>query len=141
MLSNETARELRDAGLEWRPAQGDRFTVPESALDDRVFVINDMATMMELYRGFPVVTFHGTPEWALDYIMLRETVWLPYEGQLRALLAEHLAKHGSRVYDLLFADEQFTCRFELSGESLAFTAPDAEEAYAAALKHLLKQGG
>jgi hypothetical protein len=87
MLSLATARELKGSGLEWQPQDGDRFTVPDSALQDRAFVINDMATMIERYRGSPVVTFHGTPEWALDFIWLGETVWLPSEHQLREMLA------------------------------------------------------
>jgi hypothetical protein len=139
VLSLATARELKESGLEWQPQDGDRFTVPDSALQDRAFVINDMAAMIERYRGFPVVTFHGTPEWALDFIWLGETVWLPSEHQLREMLAERLAAMGSHVYDLLYADGQFTCRFEVKGERLAFVAEQADEAYARALLHLMQQ--
>ena len=138
MLSIETARRLRDAGLEWKPEEGDRFAVPGTVLQDRIFIINEMAAMLEMFRGFPVITFHGTPEWALDYIHLGETVWLPYEGQLRNRLASRLAERGAFVYDLLFADGVFTCRFESDGEGLAFAAEDAEEAYATALLHLME---
>jgi hypothetical protein len=140
MLSLDMARELKAAGLEWQPQDGDRFTVPESALEDRAFVINDMATMIERYRGYPVITFHGTPEWALDFIWLGETVWLPAEHQLRQMVAERLAAEGSCVYDLLFADGRFTCRFALGEEQLAFAADEADEAYAAALLYLLREG-
>jgi hypothetical protein len=106
-------------------------------LQDRIFIINEMASMLEMYRGFPVITFHGTPEWALDYVHLGETVWLPYEGQLRARLAQRLAIQGVSVYDLLFADDLFTCRFEAGGEAVSFTAEDAEDAYGLALLYLL----
>ena len=41
-------------------------------MDDRVFVINDMATIIEMIQGAEMVTFHGTPEWALDYVYLGE---------------------------------------------------------------------
>jgi hypothetical protein len=139
MLSIETARRLRDAGLEWRPEEGDRFAVPGTVLQDRIFIINEMAAMLEMYRGFPVITFHGTPEWALDYVLQGETVWLPYEGQVRAKLALRLAEREVFVYDLLFADGVFTCRFESEGEGVAFVAEDAEEAYAAALLDLLER--
>ena len=74
-------------------------------MDDRVFVINDMATIIEMIHGAEMVTFHGTPEWALDYVYLGEAVWLPEEGQLRQLLEDRLASEGVTVYDLLFADE------------------------------------
>ena len=86
MIGLETARKLKAAGLHWEPAQGDRFAVPERGMDDRVFVINDMATIIEMIQGAEMVTFHGTPEWALDYVYLGEAVWLPDEGQLRELL-------------------------------------------------------
>jgi hypothetical protein len=64
-------------------------------------------------------------------------VWLPEEGQLRQLLEDCLASDGVNVYDLLFADESFTCRFARHDEALAFAAQDAAEAYAAAVLHLM----
>jgi len=136
MIELETARKLKAAGLHWEPAQGDRFAVPERGMDDRVFVINDMATIIEMIQGAEMLTFHGTPEWALDYVYLGEAVWLPDEGQLRELLADRLASEGVAVYDLLSADERFTCRFAWRGEALAFTAGGAAEAYAASLLHV-----
>ena len=139
MLSIETARALKEAGLEWAPQDGDRFTVPETVFENRPFVINDMATMIERYQGSPVVTFHGTPEWALDFIWLGDTVWLPSEGQLREMVAARLAERDAHVYDLLYADGQFTCRFEVEGERLAYVAAQADEAYAAALLHLMQK--
>jgi hypothetical protein len=120
MIRVETARKLRDGGLAWKPMHGDRF--------------------IEMWQGAPAVTFHGTPEWALDYLYLGETVWLPHESQLRELLQRALAPTGSDTFDLLFADGVYTCRFEWGGEAVAFPAEDAEEAYAAALLYLQKQG-
>jgi len=140
MIGLETARKLKAAGLHWEPAQGDRFAVPERGMDDRVFVINDMATIIEMIQGAEMVTFHGTPEWALDYVYLGEAVWLPEEGQLRQLLEDRLASEGVAVYDLLFADERFTCRFAWRGEAVAFAADEASEAYAAALLHVMVMG-
>ena len=137
MIELEMARKLKSAGLHWEPAQGDRFAVPERGMDDRVFVINDMATIIEMIQGAEMVTFHGTPEWALDYVYLGEAVWLPDEGQLRELLHQRLAQEAQPVYDLLSLDENFTCRFGWRDESLAFTAAEASEAYAAALLHLM----
>jgi hypothetical protein len=105
-------------------------------MDDRVFVINDMATIIEMIQGAEMVTFHGTPEWGLDYVYLGEAVWLPDEGQLRELLHQSLTQQGQPVYDLLCLDEGFTCRFAWRDESLAFTADEASEAYAAALLYV-----
>ncbi|OIO90628.1 MAG: hypothetical protein AUK03_12635 [Anaerolineae bacterium CG2_30_64_16] len=140
MISLETARKLRDAGLAWQPAQGDRFAIPDRGLDDHTFVINDMAAIIEVLGGAPAVTFHGTPEWALDYLYLGETIWLPDEGQLRTLLQDALAAHGATVYDLLYIDGTYTCRFEFDEQALAFHAPSASEAYAEALLHVFAQG-
>ena len=138
MIGLETARRLKAAGLHWEPAQGDRFAVPERGMDDRVFVINDMATIIEMIQGAEMVTFHGTPEWALDYVYLGEAVWLPEEGQLRGLVQQVLVQEGQPVYDLLYLDGRFTCRFSWRGESLAFSAEDASDAYAAALLHVMR---
>ncbi len=141
-ISLETARRLKAAGLTWEPVQGDRFVLLERDLDDKVFVINDMATIIELFQGTPAVTFHGTPEWALDYVYLGEAVWLPEEGQLRERLHALLAGRGiSPIYDLVFMDDQYTCRFEYAGRALAFRAATASEAYAAALLWLLEGEG
>ena len=140
MIRVETARRLRDGGLSWKPVHGDRFVAPDRGMDELVFVINDMATIIEVLQGAPAVTFHGTPEWALDYLYLGETLWLPHESQLRELLRRALAPTGADTFDLLFADGVYTCRFEWGGEALAFRAEDAEEAYAAALIYLQEQG-
>jgi hypothetical protein len=138
MISLETARKLKDAGLTWQPANGDRFAIPDRGLDDQVFIINDMAAFVEMVKGIPAVTFHGTPEWALDYLHVGETIWLPGEGQLRGLLEAVLAQAGVTVYDLLYVDGVYTCRFELKDQALAFHANDAAEAYAAALWYVMQ---
>ena len=140
MISLATARRLKEAGLEWAPANGDQFVVPDREMDDRVFVVSDMATMIELLKGMPVVTFHGTPEWALDYLFLVEAVWMPGEGHLRELLRQGLERHGARVFDLIYVEGEYTFRCEWNGEAEAFHAADAAEAYAAALLHILLAG-
>jgi hypothetical protein len=137
MLTLDFARQLKGAGLVWEPAQGDRFAVPDRGMDGLVFVINDMATMIENLQGIPAVTFHGTPEWALDYIHLGETIWLPDEGQLRQAVESRLNALGVTAYDLFCLGGTYSCRFELHGEAQAFHAERAEDAYAAALLMLL----
>jgi hypothetical protein len=137
MISLATAKQLKEAGLEWVPANGDQFVIPDRDMDDHVFVINDMATMVELLKGMPVVTFHGTPEWALDYLFLVEAVWLPGEAYLRDMLRQMLEKEGNTVFDLIYVEGEYTFRCEWRGQGAAFHAADATEAYAAALLHLL----
>ncbi len=139
MLSLDTARHLKEAGLAWQPEQGDRFIVPDRGLDGQAFVINDMATIIESLRGAPAVTFHGTPEWALDYIQLGEAVWLPDEGQLRDALEARLRARGITSYDLLCLGGTYSCRFEWKDSGAAFHASTADEAYATALLELLSR--
>ena len=137
MVTYDTARRLKEAGLVWVPHKGDRFIVPDRGLDEQVFAVNDMAVIVEMLKGSPAVSFHGTPEWALDYVWVGEALWLPDEGQLRQLVQERLAAGEITVFDLLYADGVYTCRFEWAGQSLACASPDAAEAYADALLRLL----
>jgi hypothetical protein len=98
VLSIELAMELREAGLAWQPAPGDRFVIPDRDLDDQAFVLSDM--IIQQYRlpgGDAVLGFNGTTEWALDDISRDEAIWLPHEHQLRAALGaafQTLARSG-----------------------------------------------
>ena len=87
MISVETARLLRDAGLRWNPATGDRFVVVDRGMDDEVFVLSDMTVEVHQLEHGQVIGFNGTTEWALDSVEDRDALWLPREGQLRELLA------------------------------------------------------
>ena len=51
MVMLETARSLKNAGLRWQPARGDRFVVPDRGLDEQVFTLNDMAVILEKLQG------------------------------------------------------------------------------------------
>ncbi|WP_433061569.1 pilus assembly protein CpaE [Dactylosporangium sp. CS-033363] len=89
MISIELATELREAGLAWRPAPGDRFAIPDRGLDDQAFVLSDMIIQVhDLPGGEAVIGFNGTTEWALDDIERDEAIWLPHEHQLRTLLGD-----------------------------------------------------
>ena len=89
MITVELARALRDAGLRWVPAAGDRFVVVDRGMDTDVFVLADMT--VEVHRpptvgGDTVIGFNGTTEWALDSVDQTDAVWLPAEDQLRSRL-------------------------------------------------------
>jgi hypothetical protein len=86
VISVELARALRDAGLTWAPARGDRFIVADKDMDEEVFVLSDMTIELHQFPGGPVFGFNGTTEWALDSLEQREALWLPAEHQLRDLL-------------------------------------------------------
>ena len=82
VLSVEIARRLRDAGLSWTPARGDRFVVADRGMDDEVFVLSDMTIEVHHYPGGPVIGFNGTTEWALDSVEQEDALWVPSEHQL-----------------------------------------------------------
>jgi hypothetical protein len=139
VLSLSTARRLKAAGLAWTPALHDFFGVPDRGFDNRVFVISDMSVDVELLKGQSIVTFNGTSEWALDYEMTTELIWLPSEAQLREILEERLGAELQPALSLVSTLDTHQCMIRFQGQALTFDAPDASEAYAAALLHILEQ--
>jgi hypothetical protein len=138
MISLATARKLYTAGLSWTPALHDLFGVPDRGMDDRVFVISDISVDIELLKGQSVVTFNGTAEWALDYELVAELVWLPTEAQLRQALERLLSSEPQPRLVLVCTPEGYLCEIPLRGQSLTFRASEASEAYGAALLHVLQ---
>ena len=86
MISVELARRLKEAGLPWKPASGDRFVVADRGMDTEVFVVSQLTIELRDTPAGPVVQFTGTTEWALDSVEQTAVVWLPHEAQLRAAL-------------------------------------------------------
>jgi len=138
MISLATARKLQTAGLRWTPALHDFFSVPDRGMDDRVFVISDISVDVERLKGQSVVTFNGTAEWALDYEMVAELVWLPTEAQLRQALEHCLQGEPQPRLKLVCTPEGYLCEIPLRGQNLTFRASEASEAYAAALVSVLE---
>jgi hypothetical protein len=137
MISLETAVRLKQAGLQWIPAKFDFFALPDRDMDTLVFVISDMSINVELFAGNPVVTFNGAPEWALDYVTIREVVWLPREEQLRTMLEDRLRYYSDVRYQLVITPNIYVCELEYNGVQHSFGAADASEAYAKALLYLM----
>lgn len=139
MIPISLAQQLKAAGLVWRTSNYDFFAIPERGLDDRVFVLADMMAYTELVQGWPVVAFHGTAEWALDYILTSEVVWMPTEEQLREALEAQLPASDNSPRLTLTRDEYgYRCAIMVDGEPTPFHAPTAAEAYALALLRLLR---
>lgn len=139
MIPISLAQELKAAGLIWRTNNYDFFAIPDRDLDDRLFVLADMMAYTELVQGWPVVAFHGTAEWALDYILTREVVWVPTEEQLREALEEQLAAvERSIALELVRIEGGYRCATGRDGEGRVFDAPTAGEAYGRALLHALR---
>src|SRR6478752_1670426 len=66
VISVELATALKQAGLVWHPASGDRFALTTGAFDDEVFTLSDMVVEAQQSRTGTVLGFNGTTEWALD---------------------------------------------------------------------------
>lgn len=95
-------------------------------MDDDVFVVSDMTVEVHDYQGSKVIGFNGTTEWALDSIEQREVIWLPREEQLRALLGPHFRRL-----------EAVADGYSVELTDSTHSSPDAEQAYADAVLHLL----
>ena len=141
MISRELATELRDAGLVWHPASGDRFALLPAAIEaeaeahDEVYTISDMTIEPHHYSSGTVLGFNGTTEWALDSVSLEDALWLPREDQLRELLRGafvSLDREPGTVGTL------YRVRIRFSGGERDFADADAAEAYGRALLALIR---
>jgi hypothetical protein len=137
MLSLEMGHKLKRAGLKWQPMLHDFFTIPERGFGGRLFVITDMFANIERLLGSPVVAFQGASEWALDYLITTEAVWMPSEEQLRRLILERLEEENQSTLSLICRPESCRCEFTYRGQGLSFEMPEASDAYASGLLHLL----
>jgi hypothetical protein len=138
MLSLETAQALKKAGLPWLPQEGDAFYIPLPDLDERVFILSRTGITIQRLQGHPAITFQGAYEWALDYIWVRDVVWLPREAQLRAALEARLDRQpGQPSLRLTVAGERYICEIFVRGRYRTFEADDASEVYAQALLDVL----
>ena len=133
MLSLELATALREAGLAWKPAPGDRFAMPDRGLDDETFVLSNMTIQVHDLPEGTVIGFNGTTEWALDDVDKDEAIWLPGENQLRSLL-------GGTFRRLERVDGGYQVMTSALGRDERFTAETPEDAYARALIALIAAG-
>ncbi|MFT4294026.1 MAG: pilus assembly protein CpaE [Micropruina sp.] len=129
MIDTDLAGRLKSAGLSWRPASGDRFTIPGGELADEVFVIAEMVIEADEVPGESMIfKFNGTTEWALDSIDHTRVLWLPREDQLRDEL-------GERFQTLEAVPGGFAVTLTDGTRHLDI---DAERSYARGLLHLLE---
>lgn len=138
VISLSLARQLKAAGLSWTPTKNDFFAIPERDLDDSIFVINDMTAVLGLVNGRLAVSFHGALEWALDYVMTAELVWLPTESQLRELLEQRLVGQSEPVLTLTSTPDGYRCEIQYRSEILSFEGFGVSEVYGQALLHVLE---
>ncbi|WP_402464520.1 pilus assembly protein CpaE [Isoptericola aurantiacus] len=131
MISTELASRLREAGLSWNPADGDRFRIDSPQLAEEVFTVSALVVETHHYDTGTVLGFNGTTEWALDSVEISDTLWLPREDQLRDLL-------GGTFRSLRHDDGAYAVEVELLGERRVFEGPDPAEAYGEALLALVE---
>lgn len=131
MISDPLAHELRNAGVRWDPAPGDRFRIQAEALSEDVFILSHMVIEPRTYETGTVLHFNGTTEWALDSVAKEDALWLPREDQLRELL-------GGTFVRMEHVGPEFSVQTTAAeGEVESFTAADVEDAYAQALLELV----
>ena len=131
MISRVLALWLREAGLVWRPATGDRFQLLTQDMDSTgtdAFTVSDMTIEAHAFPSGTVLGFNGTTEWALDSIAIDDAVWLPREDQLREAL--------KGTFERLERDDdeggwRVTCTFR--GERMSHLADTPADAYALAV--------
>lgn len=127
MIDIDVATRLRDRGLVWRPADGDRFVIDTEEMRGEVFMLSSMVVESARGRhGEEVFRFNGTTEWALDSIERHEAVWIPREDQLREAL-------GERFSTLRREGEVHVVTVRVPEGEREVRAPSAEDAYAGAL--------
>jgi len=138
MISLDTALELKGAGLVWIPQNLDFFAIPDRNMDDRVFVISDLLVTVDILQGMQVVSFQGASEWALDYLVTTDAVWIPSETQLRQALEAAILSLGRPEVKMTSSLHGYRCEFDLHGKSMSFQAEDVSELYAGALLYVLR---
>jgi hypothetical protein len=139
VISLDVAIKLKACGLVWEPSLHDFFAIPESELDNRIFVVSDMMIDIQQLFGHQVITFNGAVEWSLDNIMMADAVWMPTESQLRELIQGRLLNETDQSIQLLGQGSKYRCRVT-SGELTAiFEAADASDAYGSALLQFLHE--
>jgi hypothetical protein len=136
MISLQMALRLKQAGLKWTPKLNDFFAIPERGMDANIFVLSDLQANIEKLFGSEVVAFQGASEWALDYLISSEAVWMPREEQLRAAMMELLPEREPK---LRLDCTNTGCCLEISSNDfhLSAQAQEVEDTYAEALLQLL----
>ncbi|MFF5625777.1 pilus assembly protein CpaE [Microbacterium sp. NPDC012755] len=137
MIARELAVALREAGLVWHPAEGDRFQLDlpdevELEAEADIFTVSEMTIEARQTPSGTDLAFNGTTEWALDAVTLANAVWLPREDQLRDLLRGTFRR-------LTRLSDAFLVEIEIAGETRAFEHPDPAEAYGLALLELISR--
>ena len=132
MISSELAVALKEAGLIWHPASGDRFQLNEPEFEADIFTVSDMTIEPRTYPTGQILAFNGTTEWALDSVALEDALWLPREDQLRELLR-------GTFRSLRRLPDTHEVEIVVGDQHRVFPHPEPADAYALALLALLER--
>ena len=132
MISTDLALALRDAGLVWHPASGDRFQLDEPEFEADVYTVSEMTIEPRSYPTGVILAFNGTTEWALDSVALEDALWLPREDQPRELLR-------ATFRSLTRLEDAYRVDAVIQGEPMSFEHPEPADAYALALLELVRR--
>src|SRR5207245_2692586 len=131
VISRPLALRLREAGLVWRPAAGDRFQLLRQDMEAtgaEAFTVSEMTIEAHQYATGTVLGFNGTTEWALDSVALEDALWLPREDQLRAALKGTFVRLERKT-----DPERWSVVTVFRGDRWEHEAETAEDAYALAV--------
>jgi hypothetical protein len=131
MISTAHATTLLELGLEWSPEPGDRFRIRGQGFESDVFTISELTIEAHEHATGTVLGFNGTTEWALDSVALEDSLWLPREDQLRALLGGAFRSLRREIGGA--EDGAHVVLVVIDGTEVEHRDLEAEEAYAKAL--------
>ncbi len=132
MISTAHATTLLELGLEWSPEPGDRFRIRGQGFESDVFTISELTIEAHEHATGTVLGFNGTTtEWALDSVALEDSLWLPREDQLRALLGGAFRSLRREIGGA--EDGAHMVLVVIDGQEVEHRDLEAEEAYAKAL--------
>ena len=137
MISLDKALELKNAGLNWKPALNDFFAIPDRDMDEKIFVISDMLVTIDFLQGIQVVSFQGASEWALDSLVTDETVWLPSDEQLLHAIEAAMLERGAYSILLRSTLKGYECEIRYEGGKKLIEGKQVSSIYADALLYLL----
>jgi hypothetical protein len=140
MIDLDLARQLKAAGLAWEPAEHDFFAIPGRDMDGKIFIISEFTALVQNLQGQPAITFHGSSEWALDFVMVVETIWLPTEEQLREQIERYLDAARAPELALVRRESGYECVVGQGSGGRSFYGQQAADAYATTLLYLLGGG-
>jgi hypothetical protein len=130
MIDDDTARQLRRAGLRWQPQSGDTFAIDRPGMDGERFTVSEMTIEPHHFETGTILGFNGTTEWALDSLAVEDALWIPREDQLRELL-------GGSFRHLARTSDGYRVTIVLGGADRMFEHAAPESAYADALLALI----